>query len=143
MDVVQQMQDLLTATGEFTTVGDSVALTELSSKLIRGQASVWVGELSSLAGKNTRDIGAPVQFEDQVFGVVIGVKSVNDPLGSNAKQTLTGKRLAVRQQLFGWQPNGYDQFLLAGAELLTFANGALFWVERFRTQRMITSEDLL
>lgn len=143
MDVVQQMQGLLTATGEFTTVGDSVALTELSSKLIRGQSSVWVGELSSLAGQNTRDIGTPVQFEDQVFGVVIGVKSVNDPLGSNAKQTLTGKRLAVRQQLFGWQPDGYDPFLLAGAELLTFAAGALFWVERFRTQRLITSEDLL
>lgn len=143
MDVVQQMQDLLTATGEFTEVKDSVALTELTSKSIRGKTSAWVGELSSLPGKSTRDIGDPVQFEDQVFGVLIGIKSVNDRLGSTSKDTLNAKRLAVRQQFFGWQPDGYDPFVLAGAELLIFAQGALFWVERFRTQRMITKEDLL
>lgn len=143
MDVVQQMQDKLIATEKFASVEDSVALTELSSKAFRGQAAVWVGELSSLPGQNTRDIGDPVQFEDQVYGVVIGVKSVNDRHGSAAKETLTPKRLIVRQQFFGWTPDGFDPFLLGGAEILSFANGALFWVERFRTQRMITSEDLL
>ncbi|KUJ73928.1 hypothetical protein AVO42_00460 [Thiomicrospira sp. XS5] len=143
VDVVIEMQQRLDATGAFAKVADSVALTELSAKLIHGQASAWVGELSSLPGQNTRDIGDPVQFEQQVFGVVIGVRSINDPHGSAAKQTLQTKRLAVRQQLFGWTPDGYDRFLLAGAELLTFAEGALFWVERFTTKRMITMEDLL
>ncbi|PIP98549.1 MAG: hypothetical protein COW76_20520 [Shewanella sp. CG18_big_fil_WC_8_21_14_2_50_42_11] len=143
MDVVQQMQAKLTATGEFATVEDSVALTELTAKSIRGQTAVWVGELSSLPDQNVRDIGDPVQFEDQVFGVVIGVRSVNDRHGSAAKETLTPKRLIVRQQFFGWTPDGFDPFVLGGAELLVFANGALFWVERFRTRRMITKEDLL
>lgn len=143
MDVVTQMQQRLEATGAFSKVSDSVALTALSAKLIHGQAAAWVGELSSVPAQSTRDIGDPIQFEQQVYGVVIGVRSVNDPTGSVAKQALQPKRLVVRQQLFGWTPDGYDRFLLAGAELLTFADGALFWVERFQTQRMISKETLL
>lgn len=143
MDVISQIIEKLNATAAFTRVADSVALSELSAKLIHGQSAAWVGELSSVPGQNNRDIGEPIQFEQQVYGVVIGVRSVNDPLGSRAKLTLQTKRLAVRQQLFGWSPEGYDAFLLAGAELLTFSEGALFWVERFQTQRMITTETLL
>lgn len=143
MDVISQMIEKLNATGAFNRVSDSVALSELSAKLIHGQSAAWVGELSSVPGQNTRDIGEPIQFEQQVYGVVIGVRSVNDPLGSIAKQTLQAKRLAVRSELFGWRPDGYDPFLLAGAELLTFSEGALFWVERFQTQRMISKDTLL
>ncbi|MGE4501983.1 MAG: hypothetical protein AB7D03_03835 [Thiomicrospira sp.] len=143
MDVISQMIEKLNATGAFNRVSDSVALSELSAKLIHGQSAAWVGELSSVPGQNTRDIGEPIQFEQQVYGVVIGVRSVNDPLGSIAKQTLQAKRLAVRSELFGWSPDDYDPFLLAGAELLTFSEGALFWVERFQTQRMISKETLL
>jgi len=143
MDVVQQIQQRLEATTQFNRVSDSVALSDLSAKSISGQASAWVGELSSVPGQETRDIGSVVQMEKQVYGVVIGVRSINERDGQNAKQTLQIKRLAVRQKLFGWTPEGYDRFVLAGAELLTFADGALFWIERFSTQRMISEENLL
>ncbi|WP_321276923.1 hypothetical protein [Thiomicrorhabdus indica] len=143
MEVVQQIQQRLEAIAAFDRVTDSVALSDLSAKAIRGQANAWVGELSSVPGQETRDIGPVVQMEKQVYGVVIGVRSINERDGLNAKQALQPKRLAVRQQLFGWAPVGYDRFVLAGAELLTFADGALFWVERFSTQRMISQENLL
>lgn len=143
MDVVQQIAQRLEATGEFDRVGDSVALSDLSLKAIRGQSAAWVGELSSVAGQAARDIGPLVQMEKQVYGVVIGVRSINERDGLNAKRALQAKRLAVRTQLFDWAPAGYDRFVLAGGELLTFADGALFWVERFSTQRMISKENLL
>lgn len=143
MDIVEEMQAMLIATAAFSKVEDSVALTELSAKAIRGKSAAWVGELSSVPTTNTRDIGDAIQFEQQVYGVVIGVRSINDTQGAQAKQTLQPLRKVVRQAFFNWHPEGYDRFLLAGAEMLTFSDGALFWVERFKTQRMITTETLL
>ena len=111
---------------------------------IAGQAQAWVIELSSLPTQSLDDIGAMVQVEPVRYGVVIGLKTTNDPEGTKSLAKLEALRHYVRQQLFDWQPNPeHDAFELDGSELLHIEAAAIYWVERFNTQHTITKENLL
>lgn len=136
--------DELKSQNAFADVGIALGLPDLKSQVILGDAMALVIELRANPDSNHRDIGDPIQREMQVYAVLIGVKSYNDPTGSQTAQHLEQKRLGVRQALFGKRPYPhYEALILAGAELLHFSDEAIFWVERFQTAHVITTESLL
>ena len=80
------------------------------------------------------DIGQPLQEMIVTFGVVIGIKSVNDSTGNKAITTLESYRTNLRNSLYGWKPNAaYEPILLGDGDLVAFASGGLWWVDRFTT----------
>lgn len=119
----------------------------LDEKNIAGNAQAWVIELKTNAKQNTRDMGSPVQIEEQFFAVIIGVKKVNDSDGAKTTKLLKDKRLAVRQSLFGFIPktlnDSYTPLVLAGSRLLKIKDGLTFWAEIFATTHQIDSENLI
>lgn len=143
MDILDQMLQRLVDTGTFGKVGFDFDLVRMEQKAIVGQSSAWVLDISSYPEQNSRDTGSPLQVERQVYGVIIGVKSFNDPQGRQARQQLRPLRESVRQAFFGWQVPGYNTFTLAGSERLAFTGDALWYVERFETKRIISTETLL
>ncbi|NPA72676.1 MAG: hypothetical protein GXO35_07590 [Gammaproteobacteria bacterium] len=136
--------DALKQANTFSGVDLALGVPDLKKQIIVGDAQAWVIELLANPDPNIRDIGSPIQREPQVYAVLIGIRSHNDPTGSNSVEKLENQRLAVRQALFGMVPEvGHEAFTLAGAELLRFSNNAVFWVERFQTAHIITKESLL
>lgn len=143
MELLQRFEQLLVESSAFDKVEHAIELTDLEGRAIKGSSSVWYGELNGSPVQATQDLGVTLQDERQVFGVVIGVKAVNDRKGTKANQILQAKREVVRGLFFGLEHATYHPMLLAGASMLAFKDGSLFWIERFATQTTISQENLL
>lgn len=127
----------------FTHVKRALNVNNIIGNPISGNAQAWVIELVGQPDRNQRDIGSAVQFEDVLYAVVIGLKTTNDPTGEKSVVKLDALRLAVRQSLFDWSPDGLDPFILAGNEQLHSEPGAVYWVERFSSKHLIHKDNLL
>ena len=56
---------------------------------------------------NSRDVdmGRPLQEFIVTFGVVIGLRAINDPTGERTLAELESLRNTLRESLFGWKPD--------------------------------------
>jgi hypothetical protein len=74
------------------------------------------------------------------FVVLLAVRNLSDGEGAAAAESLEPVRVAVRQALLGWTPDGATNGIeYAGGRLLAFHNGALWWEETYRTAYLIRS----
>ena len=141
--IQEQIVQLIKANSIMSNVEPTLGLPNLDNLIIYGDSQAWVYELAGnpIAVEGT---GKLLQQETQLYAVLIGIKTHNDNTGSSATAQLQQARQEVRQALFDVVPSpNYWAFELAGAELLHFAENAVFWVERFKTSHLISSENLL
>jgi len=148
IDTAQQIINELIASHAFR--GVSLAIDSesvMQEKQIAGKAEAWIIEFKTNPKQNSRDMGDPVQIEQQFFAVIIAVKNINDADGEKATEVLKEKRLAVRKKLFGFTPkavnNSYTPMTLAGSRLLKIKNPITFWAEIFSTTHQIDMENLI
>ena len=141
--IQNQIVQLIKADTTMSDVEPTLGLPNLDNLVIYGDVQAWVYELAGtpVALEST---GRLLQQEVQLYAVLIGIKTHNDSTGSSAVARLQQVRLEVRKALFDVVPvSGYQAFELAGAELLHFADSAVFWLERFKTSHLISAENLL
>jgi len=148
IDTAQQIINELIASHAFR--GVSLAIDSesvMQEKQIKGNAQAWVIELKTNAKQNSRDMGTPVQIEQQLFAVIMAIKQVNDGDGEKTAAILKEKRLAVREKLFGFVPksvnDSYTPLVLAGSRLLKIKKPITFWAEIFSTTHQIDMENLI
>ena len=120
----------------FDQVGGAANVREAIGEPIHRSSVAYVVPVNERPAGNSRDvdIGQPLQEMVITFGVVIGIKSVNDSTGNKAITTLESYRTNLRNSLYGWKPNAaYEPILLGDGDLVAFASGGLWWVDRFTT----------
>ena len=138
--------DKLVSDDVFKSVESLLSLALIDELRVAKEHQAWLIEMSTKAEGNQRDIGSPLQEERVVYGVLIGVKARNSKTGSSAEDKLDELKFQVRKALFGFLPTAYQtdyqMLTLESGSLLRFIDGAVFWLERFQTKRIITQENL-
>ena len=83
-------------------------------------------------------IGATMQRVTLRYAVVIIVKNVRDPRGSDAADESDALQEAVRTALLGWQPSQEsDPIEYSDGALVSFANGFFIWRDTYQTYQFI------
>lgn len=96
--------------------------------------AAWVVPLAERPEGTKRLVGPALQKVDLLFGVVIAVRSVNDPRGTQGNDQLDAARQAVREQLFGWQPgDSLLPILMAPSDLIKMEKSTIWWIDRYTT----------
>jgi len=73
--------------------------------------------------------------------VLIAVRNLSDAVAEAAAQSLEPVRLAIREALLGWVPEGAeDNVEFVQGAMLVFANGVLWWQDFYRTAYLIRSQ---
>lgn len=119
---------------EFKQVGSSMALSMIMNNPPPAGVSAWVIPLGEAPAGDSRTAGAALQKVNLTFGVLIGVRSVNDLHGNQSSQVLEQARDAVRNKLFGWTPNtAILPCLLGSSEMVSMDQAVIFWLDRYTT----------
>ncbi|MFS1704487.1 hypothetical protein [Alteromonas sp. AMM-1] len=120
----------------FDHVGGAANVREAMGQPIHRSSVAYVVPVSESPVGNSRDvdIGQPLQESVITFGVVIGIKSINDSTGEKALIQLEQLRTALRNSLYGWKPSSdFEPVLLSKSDLVGFATQGLWWIDRFIT----------
>lgn len=114
-------------------VGSSLALTMTANDLPAG-VSAWVVPLGEAPAGDTRVAGAALQKINLTFGVMFGVRVMNYRHSVQGVDELEQARSAVRDRLYGWQPQAaLLPCLLGNSELANMDQSAIFWLDRYTT----------
>lgn len=120
----------------FDDVGTAVNVRAAMKQPIARASVGFVTPISDQPSGNSRepDIGQPLQETTITFGVVIGIRSINDPTGEKGLVALEKKRKALRSALMGWKPDSeHEPVLIGSGSLIGFAENGLWWLDRFST----------
>lgn len=71
-----------------------------------------------------------------IFGIMIGVRSINDRLGSNINERLQRAIDEVRNAMLGWEPTDHDPITFLEGEVVAFLKGGAFWMEQYQTSHI-------
>ncbi|MGH1460999.1 MAG: phage tail terminator protein [Neptuniibacter sp.] len=94
----------------------------------------YVIPVSEVPGSNERSSGPARQKLNITIGVVIGIKASNDPSGERSADDLEAVRTVIRDNLFGWTPEGAKtHFLLGKSSLVKMVPGGVWWLDQFTT----------
>ena len=106
-----------------------VDLSQLSAQNPQQSPTLYVLLLDEKVKADVRGCGPVLQTVVLTFGVVVVAHS-----GNRTDPDLTPIRQQIRQQLFGWQPHGFEEIALAGGRLLSVQSGYLSWIDQFSTE---------
>ncbi len=136
----------LKAVNKFGKVGSTLSLASIGSAF-KNEKACWVFEVSTSPSEPLPDTGNLLQRETVIFGVVLAVKALNSRTGIKSEDALDALKADVRAELFEFLPSSlegkYDRLELAGGELLSVGDGKVSWIERFKTARLISRNNLL
>ncbi|NRA56240.1 MAG: hypothetical protein HRU23_19025 [Gammaproteobacteria bacterium] len=118
----------------FRLVDSALSLAAVLDDPINISPAAYVIPIAERPGTNTRTIGPALQQISITFGVIIAVKSFNDPKGKKGSQLLESLRSEIRQSLFGWSPDAnHGAVELGPGDLVAMKNGGIWWLDRFTT----------
>jgi hypothetical protein len=120
----------------FDHVGGAANVREAIGEPIHRSSAAYVVPVNERPAGNSRDvdIGQPLTDVVITFGVVIGIKSINDSTGDKALAALAVYRSSLRESLYGWKPaDNYEPILLSNGDIVGFAPNGLWWIDRFTT----------
>lgn len=116
-------------------VGSAVSLATAMLKKPVQQSVCYVVPVAERALPTARQSGRALQLVDVAIGIVIGIQTLNDQRGDRGRESLEAVREAIRDQLFGWQPeNSLVPYQLGNGDLLKMDHGQLWWLDYYHTQ---------
>ena len=114
---------------EWKDVSGLLALSELKHQNLNRTPMLFVTPLLELAAPDVRGSGPALQTVSLTLGVVCIERA-----GHHCEADLLKLRQAIRQRLFGWQPEGFEALHLAGGQLLNVTSGQVAWIDKFSTE---------
>ena len=89
----------------FDEVGTAANVRKAMSQPLHRNSAAFVVPVSNRPMTNSRDVdmGRPLQEFIVTFGVVIGLRAINDPTGERTLAELESLRNTLRESLFGWK----------------------------------------
>ncbi len=105
-------------------------LSELDAKSKAQLPRLYVIELAERASPDVRGTETPLQTVQLEIGIVLVLAKTNGNVSG-----LKDIRQAIRQKLFGWQPDPQaEAFVMSGGSLLKVNSGHIAWIDRFITE---------
>lgn len=118
----------------FKLVNSALSLASVLEKPIKQSPALYVIPIADRPGKEQRTTGQLLQNVTTTFGVVIAVKSINNPTGSDAEDKLEEYRELIQNALFGWRPTSeHVPILLGGGDLVSMNKNGVWWLDKFTT----------
>lgn len=120
----------------FDEVGTAANVRKAMSQPLHRNNAAFVVPVSNRPMTNSRDVdmGRPIQEFIVTFGVVIGLRAINDPTGEKTLAQLESLRSSLRESLFGWKPDeAHERVILGNGDLIGFTSDGLWWIDRFST----------
>jgi hypothetical protein len=112
-------------------VGGAADLPAATEELKQHPAA-FVIPLTDSASRNGDATGSVTQQVTVRFGVLLAVQNLRDARGEAALTTLTPVRLAVRDALVGFVPEGYeDPCEIVGGRIMQLNDRVLWWQDDF------------
>lgn len=116
-------------------VGSAVSLATTMERPPVNGVSCFVVPVAEQPEKSQRVSGPALQKVMVTVGVVFAIRTLNDPDGERGSQKLEAARDAVRQVLFGWQPeSATGRYLLGSSGLIRMENNVIWWMDRYQAQ---------
>jgi hypothetical protein len=116
-------------------VGSAISLAAAMDKSPSSGVNCFVVPVDERPEASKRVSGPALQKIMVTIGVVFAVRSLNDPTGEKGSARLEDARNAVRDALFGWQPeSATGPYLLANSSLIRMDKNTLWWMDRYQTQ---------
>ena len=101
----------------------------------------FVVPLGEVATSDERTTGTFSQELTITFAVMIGVRAVNDRLGSDINARLNTIKTEMRKALLGMEIGPqYDEIEFAQGELVEFYKGGAFWMDQYTTNYLYEQE---
>lgn len=118
---------------------------ELASALEKGfdgKFAVFIVPLKDPAEPNEVDAGAHQQVVSPSFGIVYAVRDHADQHGGRGLDQLEDLREPVRALLMGWTPDPdcIEPADFVGGNVYAFADGAVWYLDEFRTGTVYRQE---
>lgn len=106
-----------------------LALSDLVNQPLNRTPALFVLNLDERAWADVRSSGPILQTVSLTVGVVC-----IERIGNRGSADLIPLRKEVRRRLFGWPPEGFEAFTLAGGQLLNVTSGQVAWIDKFTTE---------
>lgn len=118
----------------FKYVYSALSLASVLDKPITQSPALYIISIADRPGKEQRTTGQLLQKVDVSFGVVIALRSVNNPTGEAANDELEQYRKHIKDALFGWQPTSeHIPILLGSGDLVSMNKNGIWWLDKFTT----------
>lgn len=129
VDVIQRI------TPVFERVEGAANVRQAMAQPIHGSNIAFVVPMAVNPQANSRDhdIGQPLQEVLIEFGVVTGLRSVNDRTGERVLIEQAQLSEKARLQLHGWSPANHEPITLGNSSLVGFVENGLWWLDRYHT----------
>jgi hypothetical protein len=116
-------------------VGNALRLASVIDRPPGKAVEVYVVPISERRPQRPRTTGKVRQEAIVTIGIVIGIRTLNDPDGERSADKLEPVRVAVRDQLLGFKPNGATTHYLAGnSDLIKMLSNGIWWLDRYLTK---------
>lgn len=134
--MIESTQTKLESVAEINRVGFALNLASVfKGNSTVAQVECFVVPVSERPMGNTRTSGRALQEVQVTVGIVIAIRSLNDVTGERGQDQLEQIRALVRDQLFGWTPDGAStHYLLGNGDLIKMEAGRIFWMDRYITK---------
>lgn len=134
MNLLENTEGRLSSLAEINRVGSGIALAAVLGRAPQTGSSAWVVLLSERPTGNTRTAGSALQKVELTVGVVLAVRILNDQSGSKGSSALQAARAAVRDRLYGWQPEEAElPYLMGASDLVKMEKDTIWWMDRYTT----------
>jgi hypothetical protein len=111
------------------------SLQALSKQTLNHKNIAYVVPVGEKPEGNAREenVGMALQKVVITFGVITGIRSINDLSGERGLELLEQKRDELRELLHGHHFGDNEQTLLGPSNLVTYVDNGLYWIDRFTT----------
>lgn len=131
VDGAPLFQDVLTALDPETVIESGAVARD----------SAFVIPMREFAQENERTTGTYSQQMTTLFAVMIGIRAINDRLGSSINDRLARAIQEIRKSLIGFEPtNDLEPISFIEGEIVAFLRGGAFWMEQYRTGYLYEQE---
>lgn len=130
MDAVSEVIERLRAgSPPWKDVKGLLALSDLSNQSLNRTPTLFVTPIQERALPDVRGSGPALQTISLTLGIICIERA-----GNRGEPDLQPLRAEIRRRLFGFQPDGFEAFILAGGQLLNVTSGQVAWIDKFTTE---------
>ncbi|WP_102798725.1 phage tail terminator protein [Bowmanella denitrificans] len=126
------LESRLKALSVFDRVGSALSVAMAMKNGVARNMEAFVIPLPSTYNERSQDLGPLTQKGVKAFGVLVGIRSVNDPTGANGNAKIDQLEQTLLGSLLGWHPGpNYERVSLTRTEPVGMPDATLWHLYRF------------
>lgn len=125
---------------KFDWVKSVLSVTDVQKKDIPGRYVAYVVPVKTDPKNLLNDEAGSIEEITTTFGILIGIKSINDRNGEKGNEILEDLLKCLQTSFIGFSPDdGYRACTLGTGQLISLASNGIWWMQHFKTTHSLES----